>query len=301
MEFGPLEILIGFASFILIAYYYFTSTFDFWKSKNVKGPTPSPVYGNFKDVMTRKISLGDLLTKYYNQFPNEPLLGIFARRTPLLIAQDPEVIKNILIKDFTNFVNRGIPIYEKIEPLSSHLFMLEAERWRPLRHNLSPVFTSGKLKEMFYLLQECADHFSQYLEKHTAANSEIECRELTAKFTTDVIGVCAFGLKMNALENEDSEFRKMGREIFTVTKWKALRMIIRDATPWLFKLLGPLMYEKKINDFFIGTITETMDYRKEHNIKRNDFVDLLVEIRENPKKLGDIGEDNWTFCKCKYQ
>lgn len=291
-----MEILVGFASFILVGYYYFTWTFDFWKSRNIKGPMPTPVYGNFRDVMVNKVSLGDLITGFYNQFPNEPFVGMFARRTPILIVKDAEQIKTVLIKDFSCFANRGIPLYEKIEPLSSHLFSLEAERWRPLRTNLSPVFTSGKLKEMFYLLQECADHFSEFLDKYTVTHQEIECRELTAKFATDVIGVCAFGLKMNALDDEDSQFRKMGREIFKMNRWKAAKFVVRQAMPWLFKLLGPLMYEREMNEFFIGTITETMNYRKEHSIKRNDFVDLLCEIRDNPKKLGDMGKKNfWAF------
>lgn len=290
MEYSLQEILIGFASFVLLTYYYFTWTFDFWKRKNVIGPTPIFFFGNFKDMMTLKLSLGDMLTKFYQQFSNEPLLGLFAQRTPILVVQGPDQIKNVLIKDFPNFLNRGIPMYEKIEPLHNHLFLLEAERWRPMRQNLSPVFTSKKLKDMFYLFQECAERFSEYIDKHTV--SEIECRELTGKFATDVIGLCAFGLKMNALENEDSEFRKMGREVFNMNKWKAIRSVIRDRMPWLFRLLGPIMYERKMNEFFIRTLTQTLHERKKSNLKRNDFVDLLLEIKENPKKLGNIGEKN---------
>lgn len=290
MDLGPIEILIGFATLFLLTYYYFVSTFNFWKNQNVKGPTPTPVFGNFKEIMFNTVSIGDMFTKFYNQFPDEDFVGIYSRRTPALLIRDAEQIKNVLIKDFSCFASRGVPIYEKIEPLSCHLFALEPERWRPLRTNLSPVFTSGKLKEMFYLLQECADHFSEFLDKYTDTHEEIECRELTAKFATDVIGVCAFGLKMNALDDEDSEFRKYGRQIFSINWWKALRNVLRQATPWLFKLLGPLMYDKKLNEFFIGTISETMEYRKSNNVRRNDFVDLLIEIKENPHKLGNIGK-----------
>lgn len=44
-----------------------------------------------------------------------------------------------------------------------------------------------------------------------------------------------------------------------------------------------------MNEFFIGMISQTMDYRKRNNVKRNDFVDCLMEIRDNPHKLADIG------------
>lgn len=296
MDIGPIEVLLGTASLILLGYYYFTWNFGFWGHKNVKGPIPTPVYGNFKEVMSRTITLSDLLTQFYHQFPNESVFGIFKSRTPVLVLRDAELIKKVLIKDFSIFAGRGDPIFKKAEPLSCHLFSIEAERWRPLRQNLSPIFTAAKLKEMFYLLQECADNLREYLEKFMQTHQEIDCREITAKFATDVIGVCAFGLNMNALNDEDSEFRKMGRKIFLMNRWKTLKILMREVVPWLYEFLWPLTYDKELNEFFIEIFVRTVKYRKEHNIKRNDFVDLLMEIRDNPEKLGDIGKIVYLGC-----
>ena len=290
MDWGIFELSTGLLVLILAIYYYFKSPYDFWNSRKVAGPKPSLLFGNFKDLMLSRLSVGDYTTKIYNEFKNEPFIGVYARRTPVLLVNDPEYIKDVLIKDFTVFADRGLKIFEKIEPLGQHLFLLEPARWRPLRIKLSPTFTSGKLKEMFYLLAESADHFEQYLEEYTKNNSVIDCLEITAKFTTDVIGVCAFGLKMNALDKEDSEFRNVGRKFFSVNTMKILKMRIREALPWLYKLLGPLMYDHEINDFFINTMKQTMDYRRKNKIKRGDFVDLLMAIRDDPSQVGDIGK-----------
>ena len=143
---------------------------------------------------------------------------------------------------------------------------------------------------MFYLLLECADYFEKFLDKNIKDEKEFECRELTAKLTTDVIGVCAFGLKMNAIDDENSKFRVIGRSVFHITKFKLIKYIIRQTMPWLFKLLCPLMYDKEMNDFFIGTMKETMEQRIKSGIKRNDFVDILVHLKQNPEKLGNIGK-----------
>ncbi|XP_029676795.1 cytochrome P450 6B1-like [Formica exsecta] len=159
------EILCGIAAVLLAVYYYFTSTFDFWKSRGIRGPQPIPIFGNFKDVMLNKKATGDYLMEIYNKYKDESMIGIFARKTPVLIVKNPEFIKDILIKDFIKFADRGIPISEKVDPLSQHLFALESKRWRPLRVKLSPAFTSGKLKEMFSLISECAEHLEQYIEK----------------------------------------------------------------------------------------------------------------------------------------
>lgn len=176
------------------------------------------------------------------------------------------------------------------EPLTQHLFHLEPKRWRPLRMNLSPVFTSGKLKGMFSLISECADHFEKYIEKLPNKKESVECRELMAKYTTDVIGTCAFGIEMNAMSNEDSEFRKMGRQVFAPTGTSLLRLRIRISMPWLFSILGHILPQSEMTKFFTRIITEAMNYREKNNIIRHDFVDVLHELKKHPEKLGDIGK-----------
>lgn len=93
------------------------------------------------------------------------MVGLYATRSPFLLLNDPELIKDILIRDFSKFANRGLGVFERTEPLSPHLLNLEVERWRPLRSRLSPIFTSGKLKEMFYLIIECSLNLEMYLDK----------------------------------------------------------------------------------------------------------------------------------------
>ena len=263
--------------------------YDFWKVRGVSGPKPSFPWGNFQDVMLNRKSLADYWNIIYKDFEDEPMVGIFVRTTPVLILKDPEFIKDVLIKDFTKFADRGLNIQEKVEPLTQHLFNLECTRWKPLRKELSPVFTSGKLKEMFYLLLESSDHLEKYLETIVSKNEPIECRDLTAKYTANVIGSCAFGININCLCDEENEFLRMGKKIFETTIWRSIRFKIRDATPWLFRLLRPVFEDRDMNDFFTNLIINTMKYRKDNNIVRHDFVDLINGVKEHHEKL-DFGE-----------
>ncbi|XP_032681458.1 cytochrome P450 6A1-like [Odontomachus brunneus] len=289
---GPLEVLCGIVALIFTLYYYFTSTFDFWKSRGIHGPRPIPLFGNIKDVMLTRKAMSNYLLEIYKKYKDESLIGIFARRTPILIVKDPNFIKDILIKDFSNFPNRGLPIYEKAEPLSQHLFSLEAKRWRPLRTKLSPVFTSGKLKEMFPLILECSEHLERYVEKLASRNEHIECRELTAKYTTDVIGSCAFGIETNSLSDVDSEFRIMGREVFARKWYNLIRFRIREAAPWLYVILGYILPLTRVTKFFTRILMENIDYREKNNIVRHDFVDTLRELKRHPDKIDIELTDN---------
>ncbi|KAK2576490.1 hypothetical protein KPH14_005817 [Odynerus spinipes] len=283
---GIFEILCGVAAIVSLLYYYMTSSFDFWKVRGVKGPKPSLLFGNIKDIIFQRKPLTQYLIEIYNEYKNEPFIGIFFRSTPILVMKDPQLIKDVLIKDFSLFPQRGTPVTEKAEPLSQHLVFLEAARWRPLRNKLSPAFTSGKLKEMFHLILECADHLEKYLNK-IPENDIVEFRELTAKFSTDVIGNCAFGIEMNALSDEESEFRKMGREVFRTSLKKTIRFRIRESFPRVYNQLGFLFDDGGVTKFFVNIIKETIDYRKKNNIVRHDFVNILMELKDNPDKLGD--------------
>ncbi|XP_011638474.1 probable cytochrome P450 6a14 [Pogonomyrmex barbatus] len=209
-------------------------------------------------------------------------------KTPVLIIKDPDLIKDVLIKNFSTFASRGIPTFEKTDPLPLHLFLLEPKRWRPLRIKLSPVFTSAKLKEMFFLISECADHLIQYTEKVASKNGLIECRELMAKYTTDVIGSCAFGIEMNSMSDKDSEFRKMGRQFFESTWSNVIRERMREIVPGLYHLLGYILPQSESTKFFTRVIMESMEYRDMNTITRHDFIDTLRELKKNSDQLDDI-------------
>lgn len=289
MALGVFEILSLTVVVLLIIHHYFFKTSKFWKERGVRGPEPNALFGTIKDVMFLKLSMGDYMKKVYLEYPDEPMVGLYARSSPILLIRDLDLIKDVLIKDFSTFSGRGIRVNTNAEPLSQHLLTLEPEKWRPLRSKLSPAFTSGKLKEMFYILIECAENLSHFMEKIALKNEPVEIRELTAKYTTDVIGSCAFGLQMNALSEDESEFRKMGRKVFQMDWWKIVKFRMRNSFPAIYNLLWPLFYEKEMTEFFVNSIKQTIEYRELNNIRRHDFVDLLRDIKDHPDKIKDIG------------
>lgn len=154
----------------------------------------------------------------------------------------------------------------------------------------SPVFTSGKLKGMFSLIFECAKHIENNLDILIAKGEPIEVRELAARYTTDVIGSCAFGIEVNSLSDKESEFRRMGKEIFA-THWKAvLKFRMKECMGELYDLLGYILPPDKVNVFIERITVETLNYRKQHNIVRHDFMNTLLDLRNNPEKVKDISK-----------
>lgn len=278
----------GLVAIIISFYYWSISTFRFWQDRGVLGPKPIPLLGNFKDVLMGEISFGEWIAIYYKKYDELPMFGMFIRRRPVLIVRDLDLIKDILIRDFSKFPDRGLKTFEKAEPLSQHLVNLEHKKWRPLRNKLSPAFTSGKLKEMFYLLLDCGNNFQRYMEKNVVKDEPIEVRDLTARFTTDVIGTCAFGLQMNAMADEESEFRKMGKDVFSMNTFKIIKFRIREGAPWLYELLAPIMRDNIVTNFFMKIMKDTVEYRRKNNVIKHDFIDQIMELQDHPDKIPEV-------------
>lgn len=109
----------------------------------------------------------------------------------------------------------------------------------------------------------------------------MEVRELAAKFTTDVIGSTAFGLDVNSFKDPNAEFRKYGKMIFQYDTIRGLEMLAIFFLPTIIRLTRVKMFGKEPTNFMRKVFSETLNYRKESGIKRNDLIDILLELKNN--------------------
>jgi cytochrome P450 len=116
-----------------------------------------------------KVTIGEQLQRIYNEHSDKPYVGIFSFDKPSLLIRDPELVKNILVKGFQTFMDRIFSFEEQVDPLTgTNLFALKGQLWRHLRTNLTPVFTSRKMKMMFYMVDTCGKEMADCLEKATS-------------------------------------------------------------------------------------------------------------------------------------
>jgi cytochrome P450 family 6 len=57
---------------------------------------------------------------------------------------------------------------------AGNLFMMNDQKWRDMRNKLSPTFTSGKMKNMFPLVEECSKNLQIYVDKHQNEDIDIK-------------------------------------------------------------------------------------------------------------------------------
>ena len=149
-------------------YFYVTRNFNFWQKLGIPYVKPTPFVGNLKDCVLLKTTIGEQLQRIYNEHSDKPYVGIFSFDKPSLLIRDVELVKNILVKDFQNFMDRTLSFDDKSDPVfGKNLAVLKGQIWRHLRTNLTPVFTSRKMKMMFYLVDTSGKELADCLEKTT--------------------------------------------------------------------------------------------------------------------------------------
>lgn len=269
-----------------ILYFFFRYKFTYWERRGV--PTVKPVipYGNIKEVNKTK-HFGEMLHEIYTRLKGQgPIAGVYFFTSPVLLLLDLPAIKSVLVKDSANFLSRGVYYNEQDDPLSAHLFALDGPRWKHLRSKMTPTFTSGKMKFMYTAVVDVAERFQRCITEQTSANDVLEMRELLARFTTDVIGTCAFGIECNSLLDPEAQFRAMGRKVFNEPRNTGARGFFILAAPDLARRLHMKNEHDDVSDFFLGIVRETVEYREKNAIRRNDFMDLLIEMKNEVPKDG---------------
>uniref|UniRef100_A0AAG5CVY9 Cytochrome P450 n=1 Tax=Anopheles atroparvus TaxID=41427 RepID=A0AAG5CVY9_ANOAO len=280
-------LLAGLIFLVSIVYLFVRSKHNYWKDHGFPHvPNPHFLFGHAKGQGQSKHG-ADVHQQLYLEFKRrgEAYGGFSQFVIPSVLVVDPELIKTILVKDFSVFMDHGVFNNARDDPLSAHLFALEGKPWRDLRQKLTPTFTSGRMKQMFGTIWDVARELDQYMEENYS-QPEVEMRDILGRFTTDVIATCAFGIECNTLRAPDSDFRKYGNKAFELNPLIMMKVFLASAYPSLVRMFRLRVTYGDVEKFFMHIVQDTVSYRESNNVKRNDFMNLLLQIK-NKGKLDD--------------
>lgn len=145
------------------------------------------------------------------------------------------------------------------------------------------------MKMMFGTVCDVGEKFVKTLgiESDAQVNNEIEIRDIAARFTTDVIGSCAFGLDCSSLEDPKSYFRKNARRAFDDPKHSLYFVQLVMMFKNIARKLHVTMFHKETSDFFMNVVKETVEYREKNKTNRNDFMHLLIQLKNTGALEGE--------------
>uniref|UniRef100_A0A336LBG7 CSON008156 protein n=1 Tax=Culicoides sonorensis TaxID=179676 RepID=A0A336LBG7_CULSO len=278
--------LIGILFFVFLCIYlYARNQYKFWEKRSIPHSKPKFPTGTF-DFGGKK-HLAEIFNERYVKRGQNEFLGGFIMFHPTIEVYDVQLAKDIMGKDFNYFTNRGSYVNTRDDPLTGHLFNLEGDQWKVMREKLTHVFTSGKMKLMFELVKNIGEEFVKAIERELKFGNSIDVKEFCARYTTDVIGQCAFGIECNSLVNPDAEFRVIGRKVFKINKFKQLFTFNFQG---LARKLKMQLFAKDVINFFVNAIHDLVDYREREKIERFDLIGFMMQKR-NKEKTDDASDE----------
>lgn len=285
-----LQLFFYFVVPILLAFYFWAKQrLNSLQSQGIKCIEPSFPLGNMNGV-GKKVHMVERMQEIYEKFKDtEKVSGFYMMLKPTVQLNDLDIIKQVLVKDFNKFVNRGTYYHKEADPVSAHMFALEDSEWKFIRTKLSPTFTTGKIKQMFNTVVSTTDALINVID--TGKLSEV--RNLCNRYICDVIGNVTFGLDCGALKNEDCELLNIGDKIFRPTNFEFLRFFFCNSFIDLSRKFNLRLMPAELSDYFIQTVRDAIDHREKNNIHRPDFLNSLIQLM----KTGTIDGEKIEFDK----
>lgn len=110
---------------VALIFFYFKKKFSFWENHGFPSVPGKIPFGSVGE-MGFKYHSCDVLKKLYDENKEKgPAVGLYFMTQPALLPTDPELVKDILVRNFENFHDRGFFFNEKNDPLSGHLVSQE--------------------------------------------------------------------------------------------------------------------------------------------------------------------------------
>ncbi|KAG7153940.1 Cytochrome P450 6k1-like 7 [Homarus americanus] len=271
---------VGLAVVLLFIVYCWRKC-SYWSSRGV--PSNS-VFRNFyiylHMIFKRTKPFWYFLNETYHENEGNNFVGAYEIFKPSLIVRDPGLVKRIMIQDFDHFSERRtFGNSKKDECFREMLFLINGSHWKGVRSIMSPTFTSGRMRQMYHLVEEKADALIERLQRHCQEKSFVKTKTIYARYVMDVIGTCAFGIECNSINNEEEEFCKKASELNAISARGILRGIALLTLPnSVLNAIG-ISFTTPPFLFFQRVVEETIKNR-EMGVKRGDFLDLLLEQRE---------------------
>ncbi|XP_058055812.1 uncharacterized protein LOC131207219 [Anopheles bellator] len=270
------------ATALTFIYVYLTWYHSYWTKRGVPGPPPMLLFGNFPSFILRHRPFVEEFQKIYDHYRSGGnFVGVFSALKPTILVLHPSLIKDVLTKNFRNFGDNEFAdsFNKETDPIfGRNPFVLKGEEWKQKRAEITPAFTSSRIKALFPLVADVSQRMKQYIDRNP--KQPIETREMCARFTTDVVSSCIFATDAQSFTKENAEIREMGRKLLEPSMKTVVMFVLMGLVPALKKLIQIAFVPKPVEQFFTKLMEDAVQYREKHNVQRSDYLEYLINLKD---------------------
>jgi len=259
--------------------------------QGLDGPRPMPIVGNTLNVMKKTFQNYELENrKKYGSTYVDYILD----SNGVIVTSNPEYVKKILIKDFHNFYHRIQSIY--VHKYLSKAVIFTNDDWKRIRSQVTPVFTTGRLKQMYknfsYPIKTTLNNIEELIDSKQA--DKVDAKKLMKSFALDTIGNVVFSLKTNSFKNDG--FAQKVMDLFRPRKWVILFVSVMPKTiSWFLKLTN--LKDEIVQYFADLTLSLIEERKKNKEIIYNDFIEMLLKSEAEGESVDKNFDENGHIVK----
>jgi cytochrome P450 len=234
-------------------------------------------------------------------------MGYYAGVKPTVIVADPELVKNIQIKDFNHFADRPhLSMKHGIHPnpaMSVSIIRSQGKRWKEMRSVLTPTFSASKLKTMTPIIDDAINTLIEIIDKKAESGEEFNIYDMVQGLTTDVIGRTAFGIQTNVQKDPNDKFLQAAKDVFNIklNKWFFLVVVClpeADLILYPFRRLEEIiknMLGKSPTGVLLDMCKNIINLRKQNpNFRRKDLLQLMLDTKISSEELSAMSNEQLT-------
>ncbi|XP_034833639.1 cytochrome P450 6k1-like [Maniola hyperantus] len=263
---------------------------NYWTERRVPHLPPNPILGSL--TFLQQQNAGVWMRHMYETFKT-PYIGIWLFWRPALIINTPELARQVLVKDSSNFRDRFVSGGDA-DPIGKlNLFTVKDPEWSNIRRRLTATFTASKLRIMQDFIRAKSKELAQRLEGER--DTRIHLKKLYSDYTTDVIGTSAFGVACDATLTGKSHLRSVTEEFMEFSLLRGIGWSSMFFFPELVDVFRFKLFPKTSTDYFKRVFKAAVAQREANHSERGepkDLLDALLKIKkESEERKEGYSED----------
>lgn len=272
--------------------------FSVFKHFGIPGPEPNFLTGNFNDFMLKREAC---LPEYYQKYGK--VFGCFIGAKPFLVVADPEIIKMIQIKDFKLFTNRDLLLPDSGIPhpsASLSMPIAKDDEWKRVRTIVSPSFSSGKLKKVVPIINDCVTILLENIAEKSRKNESFDIALMYKNLNMEIAIKTEFGINASAQHGESNLFFESASLVLSpdtadvligisicFPETEPIPTTLRYVKDKLFHVLGL----RSISTLFT-VAQDVINQRRNSSERREDILQSLIDAKIDATQLSSIKDSD---------
>ncbi|XP_013102251.2 probable cytochrome P450 317a1 [Stomoxys calcitrans] len=266
---------------------------DYWHFLGVPNEKPRPMVEVVKTISkygttTQVQDQMEYFKKLYKKFKGSgPFCGFYYLFEPRVMVLSPELVQQILVKNFSNFNDRGHYHNRKTDPLSADLFSISGDHWKEMRLKLEPVFQKAHMHHFFESIrEECEKTFlffelqrQEYQKISPQSDVALDVKPIMHRYVLANIAKCVFGLnKAMQVKYPLEEFDAMTQYALYTHRHGNFLTSIMDRYPRFFRSLNYSTTNEKVHAYFKALLNDVIAHRNKVEAYTDDYLQLLINL-----------------------